>query len=49
VRLAQDVPADSERCVRNAESYVATIVDGVVLTEEGQASGALPGRVPRGG
>ncbi len=49
VRLAQDFPADSERFVVDAEGYVATIVNGVVLTEEGKASGALPGRVLRGG
>ncbi len=48
VRLARDFPADSERFVVDAEGYVATIVNGVVLTEEGKATGALPGRVLRG-
>ena len=48
VRLARDFPANSERFVVDAEGYVATIVNGVVLTEEGKATGALPGRVLRG-
>ena len=48
VRLARDFPADSERFVVDAEGYVATVVNGIVVTEHGKATGALPGRVLRG-
>src|SRR5262249_52561559 len=48
-RLAHDFPADSERYVVDAEGYAAVIVNGEVLLENGQPTGALPGRVLRGG
>jgi len=48
-RLAHDFPADSERYVVDAEGYAAVIVNGEVLLENGQHTGALPGRVLRGG
>jgi N-acyl-D-aspartate/D-glutamate deacylase len=44
-RLARDFPADTERYVIDAEGYVATIVNGEVLLEEGKHTGALPGQV----
>ena len=47
-RLAKDFPADSERFVVDAEGYVATIVNGEVVLEQGKHTGALPGHVLRG-
>ncbi|MCH8132815.1 MAG: hypothetical protein E2O66_11270 [Deltaproteobacteria bacterium] len=49
VRLVKDFPADTERYVVDAEGYVASIVNGQLLLENGQHSGALPGQVLRGG
>jgi len=46
-RLARDFPADTERYVVDAEGYVATVVNGQVLLEEGRHTGALPGQVLR--
>jgi len=48
-RLARDFPADTERYVVDATGYVATIVNGEVLLENGEHTGALPGHVIRGG
>jgi N-acyl-D-aspartate/D-glutamate deacylase len=48
-RLARDFPADSERYVVDAEGYAAVVVNGEVLLEDGRHTGALPGRVLRGG
>ena len=48
VRLAREFPANSEHFTVEAEGYVATIVNGIVVTEEGKATGALPGHVLRG-
>ena len=46
--LVTDFPAESPRFVVDAEGYVATIVNGQVLLENGQHTGALPGQVVRG-
>jgi N-acyl-D-aspartate/D-glutamate deacylase len=46
-RLARDFPGDTERYVVDAEGYVASIVNGQVLLEDGKHSGALPGHVLR--
>jgi N-acyl-D-aspartate/D-glutamate deacylase len=48
-RLAQDFPAGTNRYVVDAEGYVASIVNGQVLLENGKHTGALPGHVLRGG
>ena len=48
-RLARDFPAGTERYVVDAEGYAAVVVNGEVLLEDGRHSGALPGRVLRGG
>ena len=48
-RLARDFPADSARYVVDAEGYVATIVNGEVLLENGRHTGGLPGHILRGG
>lgn len=47
-RLVNDFPADSPRFVVDAQGYVATIVNGQVLLEYGEHTGALPGQVIRG-
>ena len=46
-RIVRDFPADSERYIVDAEGYLATIVNGQVLLEDGQHTGALPGQVLR--
>ncbi len=48
-RLARDFPAGSERYVVDATGYAAVVVNGEVLLEDGSHTGALPGRVLRGG
>ena len=46
--MVRDLPAGGRRLVQRAEGYVATIVDGEVTFENGQSTGALPGRLVRG-
>jgi N-acyl-D-aspartate/D-glutamate deacylase len=46
-RRARDFPGDSERYVIEAEGYVATLVNGQVMTENGKHTGALSGHVLR--
>jgi N-acyl-D-aspartate/D-glutamate deacylase len=41
-RLVRDFPGDAPRFVVDAEGYVATIVNGEVLLEDGKHTGALP-------
>ncbi|GGJ22238.1 N-acyl-D-amino-acid deacylase family protein [Neoroseomonas lacus] len=43
-----DLPAGGKRLVQRAEGYVATVLSGVVTYREGEATGALPGRLVRG-
>jgi N-acyl-D-amino-acid deacylase len=43
-----DLPAQGRRLVQRARGYRATIVSGAVVAEEGEATGALPGRLVRG-
>jgi N-acyl-D-aspartate/D-glutamate deacylase len=43
-----DLPAGGRRLVQRTEGYVATILSGVAVHREGQATGALPGRLVRG-
>jgi N-acyl-D-aspartate/D-glutamate deacylase len=42
-----DLPAGGRRLTQKAEGYVATIVSGEVTYREGEATGALPGRLQR--
>jgi len=44
-----DLPADGRRMIQRAEGYVATIVSGEVTWENGAATGAMPGKLIRGG
>jgi N-acyl-D-aspartate/D-glutamate deacylase len=48
-RYVRDFPAGSGRYVVDATGYVATIVNGEVLLEEGKHTGARPGQVLRAG
>lgn len=47
-QVAYDLPAGGRRVTQQATGYAATIVSGVVTYREGQATGALPGRLVRG-
>lgn len=46
--MAYDLPADGKRLLQRADGYVATIVSGEVVYENGDATGALPGKLVRG-
>ncbi len=46
--VVYDLPAGGRRLVQRARGYVATLVGGVATYEQGQATGALPGRLIRG-
>jgi N-acyl-D-aspartate/D-glutamate deacylase len=48
-RLVHDLPAGSGRFVVDAEGYVAVVVNGEVLLQQGEWTGATPGHVLRGG
>lgn len=47
--MAYDLPAGGKRLVQKADGYVATICAGEVTYENGEHTGALPGRLMRGG
>jgi N-acyl-D-aspartate/D-glutamate deacylase len=47
--MAYDLPGGARRLVQRADGYVATIVSGEVVLRDGEATGALPGRILRGG
>jgi N-acyl-D-aspartate/D-glutamate deacylase len=44
-----DLPAGGKRLVQRAEGYRYTIKSGQVTFEDGKSTGALPGRLVRGG
>ncbi len=46
--MVHDLPADSRRLVQRARGYRATIQAGEVTFENGEPTGALPGRLVRG-
>ena len=46
--MAADLPAGGSRLLQKASGYRATIVGGTITYQEGEATGALPGRVVRG-
>ena len=46
--MVNDLPAGSARLNQHATGYLATLVNGVVTYENGEATGALPGRLVRG-
>ena len=47
--MRYDLPAGGKRLVQGARGYVATVQSGQVVYREGIATGALPGRLVRGG
>jgi N-acyl-D-aspartate/D-glutamate deacylase len=46
--IVHDLPGGARRLVQKSRGYKATVVNGAVLLREGQATGALPGRLLRG-
>jgi N-acyl-D-amino-acid deacylase len=46
--VAFDLPAQGRRLIQSAKGYVATIVSGEVIYQDGEPTGALPGRLVRG-
>ena len=47
--MVHDLPADMPRLVQTAQGYVASLVSGEVVQENGQATDARPGKVVRSG
>ncbi|MDB5686803.1 MAG: amidohydrolase 3, partial [Rhizorhabdus sp.] len=47
-RAVHDLPGGGRRLVQDADGYRMTILSGVVVQEDGEATGALPGRLVRG-
>ncbi|MFN0317402.1 MAG: N-acyl-D-amino-acid deacylase family protein [Burkholderiales bacterium] len=47
--IVSDLPAGGRRLMQTAKGYAATIVSGQVVIENDQATGALPGKLLRGG
>jgi N-acyl-D-amino-acid deacylase len=47
-RLVFDLPAGGRRLIQKAEGYRYTIVSGEVTLENGEPTGAMPGRLVRG-
>jgi N-acyl-D-aspartate/D-glutamate deacylase len=47
--LVFDLPGQARRLIQRAEGWVATIVSGEVTMREGEATGARPGQLVRGG
>ncbi|MBB5690943.1 amidohydrolase family protein [Roseomonas alkaliterrae] len=46
-RMVNDLPAGGRRLLQRARGYVATVVAGQVTYRDGEATGALPGRLVR--
>ncbi|MGH6970966.1 MAG: D-aminoacylase, partial [Caulobacteraceae bacterium] len=47
-KVAYDLPAGGKRLLQRASGYAATVVAGEVTYRDGEATGALPGRLLRG-
>ncbi|MCY4426683.1 MAG: amidohydrolase family protein [Halieaceae bacterium] len=47
-RVTYDLPAGGRRMFQTAEGYRATIVNGEVIMQDGESTGALPGKLIRG-
>jgi N-acyl-D-aspartate/D-glutamate deacylase len=47
--MAYDLPAGGKRLTQRARGYCATVVSGQVTYRQGEPTGALPGRLLRGG
>ena len=46
--MAYDLPANAGRLLQRAEGYRATVKSGELIFENGEATGAMPGRLLRG-
>jgi len=46
--IVHDLPAGGKRFLQNADGLVATLVSGEVIYRNGEATGALPGKLVRG-
>ena len=46
--VAYDLPSGGRRLLQRTDGYVATIVSGIPVYRDGEATGALPGRLVRG-
>lgn len=46
--MVYDLPAGMPRLMQTAQGYVATVVSGKIVQENGNATGARPGKVVRG-
>ena len=46
--IVYDLPAGGKRLIQRTDGFEATIVSGAVVYRQGQATGALPGRLVRG-
>jgi len=47
--MAYDLPAGGKRLLQGAHGYRATLVAGAITYRDGEPTGALPGRLVRGG
>ncbi|WP_159931202.1 amidohydrolase family protein [Oceanicoccus sp. KOV_DT_Chl] len=47
-QIINDLPAGGRRMFQGADGYIATIVSGEVIMENGQYTGAVPGALVRG-
>jgi N-acyl-D-aspartate/D-glutamate deacylase len=46
--VVYDLPSGGRRLIQRADGYTATILSGAVVHRDGEATGALPGRLVRG-
>jgi N-acyl-D-aspartate/D-glutamate deacylase len=46
--VVYDLPTGGRRLIQRADGYEVTIVSGIPVTRNGEATGALPGRLVRG-
>ena len=47
--MSYDLPGGMPRLTQRVDGYVATLVRGEVVQQQGEMTGARPGRVLRGG
>jgi N-acyl-D-aspartate/D-glutamate deacylase len=47
--VVYDLPAGGRRLMQRAEGYVATVLSGQIVSQNGVSTGQLPGRLLRGG
>jgi N-acyl-D-aspartate/D-glutamate deacylase len=47
-RMSFDLPAGGKRLLQRATGYTATVVSGEIVYRDGEATGALPGKLIRG-